>query len=266
MAKSNGGDANADSWPGFLSELTKSFLILRDIFGYAIPGAVYFAIGLLSGNFALSDLQAHLQPYQNQIPWWLALIAGIGACYVMGHLMSQIAYLPLNTWGLPWGSKTYTARGLMAWLLKSGWALLRGHKPAALTQSQKPPDDAPDLFNLREDHPVLLTEYDRQGVMTQLRGATGAAMLVGSAVFFGLPKYLPKAYSVWVLATVGGAFLLVVFLFSALPHMDELADQTKDAGKTAIAADQKQQADGSAQLKQIIETSLATAQDALKKL
>ncbi|MGB0064167.1 MAG: hypothetical protein WBP85_06955, partial [Terracidiphilus sp.] len=74
MANSNGGDSNANSWPGFLSELTKSFLILRDIFGYALPGAVFFAIGLLSGNIKLQQLQSLLQPYQNQIPWWLALI------------------------------------------------------------------------------------------------------------------------------------------------------------------------------------------------
>lgn len=68
------------------------------------------------------------------------------------------------------------------------------------------------------------------------------------------------------MAGIAGAFLLVVFWFSALPHMKELADCTKEAGKAAIEKDQKQQADGQAQLKQVIETSLATAQDALKKL
>lgn len=243
MAKSNGGDANADSWPGFLSELTKSFLILRDIFGYALPGAVFLAIGILSGNISLYGLRGYLQPYADKIPWWLALIVGIGACYTIGHLMAQIAYCLKNGWGLPWGSKTY---GLM--------------KP------EDPTPGEPDLFNLREDHPVLLTEYDRQTVMTQLRGSTGAAMLAGCAVFYGLPKYLPKAYSVWVLAMVGGAFLLLVFLFSALPHMEELAKRTSQAGKAAMAADQKQPASGPAQLKQVFEALLAAAQEALKKL
>ena len=239
MANSNGGNANADSWPGFLSELTKSFLILRDIFGYAIPGAVFLAIGVLCRRFSLSDVQYFLRPYQDKIPAWLIAIFAVGACYTIGHLMAQIAFFLKNGWGLPWGRKTY--------------GLMKAEEPDLAK-------DGPDLFNLREDHPVLLTEYDRQGVMTQLRGATGASMLMGYLIFYVIPT--PP---IGVLAGIAGTFLILVFLFSALPHMEELAKRTSKAGKTAMEADQKQPA-GSAQLKQVIETSLTTAQDALKKL
>src|SRR5579863_9308929 len=166
MANSNGGDANADSWPGFLSELTKSFLILRDIFGYAIPGAVFLAIGVLCRRFSLSDVQYFLRPYQDKIPAWLIAIFAVGACYTIGHLMAQIAFFLKNGWGLPWGRKTY--------------GLMKADEPDLAK-------DGPDLFNLREDHPVLLTEYDRQGVMTQLRGATGASMLTGYLIFYVIP-------------------------------------------------------------------------------
>ncbi|MGH9561402.1 MAG: hypothetical protein ACRD3S_08100 [Terracidiphilus sp.] len=240
MANANGGYANADSWPGFLSELTKSFLILRDIFGYAIPGAVFLSIGVLCRRFSLSDVQYFLRPYQDKIPAWLIAILAVGACYTIGHMMAQIAYFPLNTWGLPWRRKK------------------AGEEAAEYQNAQK---DVPDLFNLREDHPVLLTEYDRQGVMTQLRGATGAAMLVGFFIFYVFPTP-----SIGVMAGIAGAFLLFVFLFSALPHMEELAKRTAKAGKTAIAADQAKPADGLTSLKQVLEALIAAAQETLKKL
>ncbi len=239
MTKADGSAANADSWPGFLSELTKSFLILRDIFGYAIPGAVFLSIGVLCRRFSLSDVQYFLRPYQDKIPAWLIAILAVGACYTIGHLMAQIAYFPTNTWGIPWVRK------------------------AGSTAAENPDQnhDGPDLFNLREDHPVLLTEYDRQGVMTQLRGATGAAMLVGYLIFDVFPTP-----SIGVMAGFSGVFLLLVFWFSALPHMRQLANHTSAAGKVAMEADRKQPAAGAAQLKQVIETSLTAAQDALKKL
>jgi len=263
MANADGGNTNVDSWPGFLSELTKSFLILRDIFGYALPGSVFLAIGILSGRLKLEQLQTLLQPYQDKIPWWLALIVGIAACYTVGHLMAQIAYFLKNGWGLPWGRKTYTIGFVMAWIacfLKYGWGRLRGSKNG-LAKPEAPQTDGPDLFNLREDHPVLLTEYDRQTVMTQLRGSTGAAMLMGYLLFDRFPTP-----SIGVLAEYSGVFLLAVFLFSALPHMEELAQRTSKVGKTAMEADQKQPADGLAQLKQLLEALLAAAQEALKKL
>lgn len=238
MANPNGGDANADSWPGFLSELTKSFLILRDIFGYAIPGAVFLSIGILCRRFSLGDVQYFLRPYQDKIPVWLIAILALGACYTIGHLMASLAYLLRNGWGLPWSRKTY--------------GLMKPEEPAA---------DEPDLFNLREDHPVLLTEYDRQGVMTQLRGATGAAMLVGYLIFYVFPTP-----SIGVMAGAAGIFVLLVFWFSALPHMEELAKHTAKAGKVAVAADQAKPVDGAASLKQVLETLITAAQEALKKL
>jgi hypothetical protein len=210
MASDSGGDP--DSWPGFLSELTKSFLILRDIFGYALPGAVFLSIGVLCRRFSLVDVQNLLRPYQ--LPAWLALIVVLAACYTVGHLMAQVAYFFSNTWGFPWSGK------------KAGST--SDGKPEK-TDPRLPPYE---LLNLREDHPVLLTEYDRQSIMTQLRGSTGAAMLVGCLVFYVFPT--PP---IGLMAGTCGLFLLLVFWFSALPHMKDLEQLTKEAGKAAEAAD-----------------------------
>lgn len=241
MAKSNGGDGSADSWPGFMSELTKSFLILRDVFGYAVPGAVFLSIGVLCQRFSLGDVQCLLEPYQ--LPAWMALILVLGACYTVGHLMAQVAYFFYNTWKFPEFRK------------KTGQVLRDAQEATGHTQVP------PALINLREDHPALLTEFDRQSIMTQLRGSTGAALLVGCLVFYVFPT--PP---IGVLAGVAGAFLLMVFWFSAIPHVDDLKGCTIKAGEVAEKAEKNHPANDPAQLKQVLEALIVAAQDALNKL
>jgi hypothetical protein len=225
MAKSNGGDGGADSWPGFLSELTKSFLILRDIFGYALPGAVFLSIGVLCRRFSLGDVQQLLRPYQ--LPAWLAVAVGLGACYTVGHVMAQLAYFFYNTWKFPWSQNVGSFH----------WPRKKAKSGAAGADEKTSHTLAPcELINLREDHPALLTEWDRQTIMTQLRGSTGAALLVGYLVFYAFPT--PP---IGVMAGAAGAFLLLVFWFSAMPHMDELTDRTIVAGNNAEKATRSSQ-------------------------
>jgi len=143
-------DNAANSWPGFLSELSKGFLILRDVFGYALPGAVFLGVGLICRRFSPSDLQYYVfKPYNP--PAWFALFLGIGACYVVGHVMAAIAYFPYNF----------------------GKENVEGIKKLVLARGQ---------------HPELLIELDRQSTMTMMRGASGVALLAGSICFWWLCK------------------------------------------------------------------------------
>src|SRR5690242_1351196 len=103
-------DKSGGGWAGFVTELTKNFLILRDVFGYALPGAVFFAIGLLRKSPTIVNVKPQLDIYG--VPGWLQLLGALGACYIAGHVMGMFAYLPLNTWGLwlgwrwtPWRKK-----------------------------------------------------------------------------------------------------------------------------------------------------------------
>jgi hypothetical protein len=147
MADSGNG---ANSWPGFLSELSKGFLILRDVFGYALPGAVFLGVGLVCRRFSLGDLQYYVfKPYHP--PAWLAVALGIGACYVIGHVMAAIAYFPYNF----------------------------GKENIETTKK---------LILARGQHPELLIELDRQSTMTMMRGASGVALLVGMICFWWLSK------------------------------------------------------------------------------
>jgi hypothetical protein len=149
-------DSDASSWPGFLSELSKGFLILRDVFGYALPGAVFLGVGLLCRRFSLHDLQYYIfSPYHP--PAWLATIVAVAACYTIGHVMAALAYLPYNF----------------------------KHSAAEVSA---------DLILARGQHPELLIEFDRQSTMTMMRGSTGVALLLGSVFFWWLPKTPPLGW------------------------------------------------------------------------
>lgn len=185
--------SSSSSWPGFLSELSKGFLILRDVFGYALPGAVFLGVGLVCGRFSLRDVRYYLvDPYHP--PAWLGAIVGLGACYVIGHVMAAVAYFPSNF--------------------------------------KKNTEVSKEQILARAQHPELLIELDRQSTMTMMRGSTGAALLLGSICFWWLPKTPPLGW----LLSLAGVLLLVVFYWSAMPHIGRLAKSTKEAAEAANSA------------------------------
>jgi hypothetical protein len=222
-------DNGTNSWPGFLSELSKSFLILRDVFGYALPGAVFLGVGLICRRFSLGDLQYYVfNPYKP--PAWLASALGIGACYVIGHVMAAIAYFPYNF----------------------------SHR----TDAQKTADigDMKELILVRGQHPELLIELDRQSTMTMMRGASAAALLTGCICFW----FLQKTPSLGFMFCGSGILLLLVFYLSAKPHIGRLKTATKDAAKVLPTAPVAPVA--AAGLKQTLQVAISALTEALGKL
>lgn len=222
MAKpSDSNDGSGGGWPGLLSELTKSFLILRDIFGYALPGAVFLAIGVLCHRLSLYQLQCFLQPYH--LPAWLMLALLLGACYTVGHIMAEVAYFPSN-WRT-WRNAVNAKKGAKA-------------KGSAKDEANGPEKTEhlgldPVLIELRESHPELLTELERQSTISQFRGGAGAAMLLGFVIFYAIPITLP----IGLLLGIAGFFQLLVFWLSGIPHIDDLKSDTIQAGKSAMEKD-----------------------------
>ncbi len=211
MADSGNG---SNSWPGFLSELSKGFLILRDIFGYALPGAVFLGVGLLCRRFSLSDLQPAFGGDELP-PVWLSAVLGIGACYVVGHLMAAIAYFPSNFRRYPKEEKAETCTDKK----KEMW------EKRDVERNKK-------LILVRAQQPELLIELDRQSTMAMMRGASGVALLLGSILFWAIPKTLP----VGLMLSVAGILLLLVFYWSANPHIGRLAGATEEAAEEAAQA------------------------------
>ncbi len=200
-------DKSGGGWAGFVTELTKNFLILRDVFGYALPGAVFFAIGMLRKSPAIVNVQPQLDAFH--VPGWLQLLGALGACYIAGHVIGMIAYLPLNTWGF--GPK---------WRWKP-WSQEGGAQPSGTAK----------LIDIRARYPQVLTELERQSLMAQLRGTSGVAMVVGFLVFY----WSQKTTTGWMIF-FAGLFLWLLFWFSAIPHLAELTGDTISAGALTDAA------------------------------
>src|SRR5258708_3139527 len=168
---------SVDSWPGFLAQLNKTFLLIRDIFGYALPGGVFLAIGLISKRFSLGDVQNLLHPYQP--PAWAVFALLVATCYVAGNVMASIAYLPIAMW--KW------LQSEILWIPKS---LPNKHKGlqskmlwVAKSLADNPTEVTGDLLEIRERHTGFFVESDRRETLLLLSGSTAVALLGGYAVF-----------------------------------------------------------------------------------
>jgi hypothetical protein len=205
--KDKGGGVAA-TWPAFLSELTKNFLILRDIFGYVLPGLIFLVIGLIWKSPFLDQVRLRVEDFD--FPIWLQVLVGLVICYTIGHVMAAIAYFRYNKW-----VRKYE------------------HPRKALFAKQKLSEEITyfaRLVQVRGRHPELVIEYERQSTMTQLRGTTGTAMIVGFFIFCAhWPPWLIDV-SAW-MVLFAGVLLAATFAFSAIPHIDDLGTATLAAAE-----------------------------------
>jgi hypothetical protein len=152
-------DDAAQGWPGLLSELQKSFNLLRDVFGYAMPGAVFLSIGLLSGRISLRQFAQLLYPYQ--LPAWGAVIFLVIVCYVVGQVLAAIAYTPANL------RKYFRARK-------------NPHDPWV---KEHPTEVSSKLLEIQRLYPSFLMSAERRETISIFIGSTMAALLGGAVVF-----------------------------------------------------------------------------------
>jgi hypothetical protein len=90
----------ASSWPGLVGQINSTFMLIRDAFGYALPGAVFLTIGVIAksgcdacGGFTLKQL-GDAVPFD--VPAWGGLLAAIAASYAAGNVMAAIVYMPIS--------------------------------------------------------------------------------------------------------------------------------------------------------------------------
>ncbi len=200
-------DESNASWAGVVNELITSFNLLRDIFGYALPGAVFLGIGLISGNLN-TWLPGHQDPAQllkdYPIPAWAAAIAVVALCYAVGHILATIAYLRIDLW-----------KALLARLApRNKWAreTLENYPTEVNAEEAYWEGKSPQFFNAAE----------RRETMALLSFSLAAALLLGWLVFCKLHASLS--------CTILGAGILV--LMDTLTSMNHL----KRVRKAAISA------------------------------
>jgi hypothetical protein len=155
----------------FLGSLIKSFLLLRDFFGYVIPGFVLLVIVVRCvGEVDLS----HLPLVADSIS--VTAVIAITASYIIGHVLAAVGY------------------SLYDWFDQGRQTLKNPKQP-----SSPAPTDANVLY-YRYLYPSMFIEADRRETLSILR--------VGLAVAFIAGGFLPHSHLVQALAIAVGLFML----------------------------------------------------------
>lgn len=125
-----------------LGSVSRTFLLLRDAFGYLIPGTV------LLGSIVYAYGFGWAQKSWPGGPEWLAVVAAIIGCYVTGHVLVIVGYTIYDIIGK-----------------------LLGSRPPAGAASEA------DLLFYRYVYPDLFIERDRRATINILRIGLAVALL-----------------------------------------------------------------------------------------
>lgn len=161
-----------------LGSLISNFLLLRDLFGYAIPGAVMLAI-----------VDHYKHPVLSNVPLindsiWIKLVVAVTASYVVGHVLAAIGY---------------TFYEIVNWIFKCSKNRAEGCSGsggAALDERK-----ATGLY-YRYLYPNMSIEADRRETLTILRVALSVALI--AAAFLPVEMMMSRRVEFLVL----GLFLL----------------------------------------------------------
>jgi hypothetical protein len=233
MADDDSKDDSVGSWPGLVDQINKTFNLVRDVFGYALPGGAFLAIGLISGRFTLLQVQALLSPYQ--LPAWLAFIAIVAACYPVGGVLAAMAYMPFMLtktavwiWDIIRPAKTidqHTSKG------ERIWRKLREN----LTQwlATHPTEVTDEILQIRMKRPKLLDTLDRRETLTLLAASMTTALLGGWYVFYC------AHWGFYKIIVCAGIITLIQFL-TGLGHLRRVAQATCTANTKIDAKEDAQ--------------------------
>jgi hypothetical protein len=217
------------SWADIVKSLMDTFLVLRDIFGYALPGLVFVGIGVASGRLEVQRVHDLLKPYDP--PMWVLAGLGIAACYVIGHLLASIAYLPID---------------VHKWFKRHNQDWLDEHPTEVCSK---------DLY-FRHFYPELFKDMDRRETMGLLMYSTLAAMVLGGMIFYWL--VLPLRSTLILIS----AFVFVDGL-TLMQHLTRVRKAIHKAGKEIQKYEEDHAAKGD--VKKMLGDSLQAAVDAVKK-
>ncbi len=235
------------SWPGLVAQLNKTFMLIRDVFGYALPGGVFLAIGLISKRFSLIDLQNLLLRYHP--PAWVLFLLLVAVCYAVGDILASVAYMPI------------ALRKLWQWLfLKKYLYPPPGENADAQRQNtiyilqDNPTEVTGDLLEIRRQHPEFFLESDRRETLMLLGGSMTAALIGGWLVFY---VFAPRPS---VLFAIAGGILLIQFS-TGPSHLRRVRAAIRDANTRASAVTQNTPPD----FPQLLADLITATTNALKK-
>ncbi len=209
---------SVSSWPGFVGQLNKTFMLVRDAFGYALPGGVFLTIGLICQSYNLSELKSLLSPYT--LPSWAAFIAVVAACYTAGALMAATAYMPI-------GVAKY-----IVWMLDRHVQHVDKPTEGSLRDwlINNPTEVTSEILQIRVQHVEILNTLDRRETLNLMAGSMAAALLTGWYVF---------CYAHWSLSRilVWGGLITVLQFLTGLSHLRRVAKAVRSANLAAPTPD-----------------------------
>ncbi len=255
----SGSEVVVGSWPGFVDQINKTFNLVRDAFGYALPGGAFLAVGLISGRFNLWQLRQLLAPYE--LPAWAAFVAIIAICYPVGTVMAAFAYMPFMLvkygywmWSrhLAPGAQNASARdpefhAHIEHRDQSGRVdvsediMVNTHPGAPAPQDpaegtwaawllRHPTEVAPKTAEIRGRSPKLLDTLDRRETLTLLAASMSSAFFYGWLAFFQLKLHFAT------MILIAGVATYIQFL-TGLPHLRRVtqAIYAADAKLSSVA-------------------------------
>ena len=195
--------AEESSWTKLLSDLIRGFVLLRDIFGYVLPGGFFLMIGAQSGHLsALVDVSK--LPGGESHPWLFSLLLLV-ISYVVGHFLAVTFHFVPDVINL-------TKRGV----LKLGKAQSKVNRQ----------QDKSDFLRYRKEFPEIFIEYDRQSIVALLRKGLAAALILGLAVFYYWYMHPLRLMA-------GAAVVMLTNTLSGYLHVKELKELTLKAAQDA---------------------------------
>ena len=222
------GDTGA-TWADVVKSLMDTFQLLRDIFGYALPGLVFAGIGVASKRISLQYVHDLISPLG--LPAWALVVMAISACYIIGHLLAAIAYLPIDI-------HKFIRRHDQPWLDKH------------------PTEVCSEDLKWRHIYPEMFHDMDRRETMGLLMYSTLTAMALGWVVFYWLALPLRSVI-----------LLLSIFVFidglTLMQHLARVRVAIHKAGPEIDSYEKAHEASGDA--KKVVGEAFQAGLDAVKK-
>ena len=177
-----------------LGSVVTSFLLLRDIFGYLLPGAVFVAGLLYAAGQPAKTVNGSLI---SGLPNWIPVVVG---SYLIGQVLAVIGYGLYEIWDKP------------AVTLQQIKDLLHGKRPASKAQNL----DESEALYYRALYPSLFIEADRRGTVNVLRIALAVALILS-------PWWTPEALRIFMFVV---GILMLINGYTGRNHVSQYRAQT----------------------------------------
>jgi hypothetical protein len=216
-------EESSASWSALLADLVRSFILLRDFFGYVLPGAFFLLIGAYFYPAVAVDALSKHPGIKDHL--WLFILLLVGISYLLGHFIIATSYL---------------SQDLLA-LTKVLIRKLKGNEPEPTTDAQKQEkkektekaekhkQEWVDFLRYHKQFPEIFVEFDRQSILALLRRGLAASLFLGILVF----RYL-STHPLRIMVAAG--VIMVLNIFANRFHIQELWDTTLKAAKEAATA------------------------------